>query len=58
MRPAPEACGNHQRIDPLAIPPGALVAPPVEFTVVQPANGNGECLTLKWFLMLGGALKF
>ena len=42
MRPAPEACGNHKRIDPLAIPPGALVAPPVEFTVVEPANGNGE----------------
>ena len=27
---------------PWLIPPGALVAPPVEFTMVQPADGNGE----------------
>ena len=42
MRLAPKGCGNDQGIDPLALPPGALVASPVEFTMVQPADGNGE----------------
>ena len=44
VRPGPKCCGNREGVDPLVLPPGALVAPPVEFTVVQPADGNGEAV--------------
>jgi hypothetical protein len=40
MRRVPKGCGNDQGIDPLAFPPGALVAPPVQFTVVQSAPNS------------------
>ena len=26
----------------MALPPGALIAPPMQFTMMQPADGNGE----------------
>src|SRR5579871_6015232 len=42
MRPLPKACCNGKRIDPLIFPPNAFVASPVQFTMVQPADGNGE----------------
>ena len=42
MRPLPKACRNGKRIDPLVLPPGALIAAPVQLTMVQPANGHGE----------------
>src|SRR5215471_12251083 len=42
MRFAPEQCCNRQRIDSLALPPSALVAPPMELTMVQPTDGHGE----------------
>ena len=42
MGPGPKNSRDGQRIDPLSLPPGALVAAPVEFTMVQPADGNGE----------------
>ena len=38
----PKGCGNDQWLDPLALPPYALVAAPVKFPMVQPANRNGE----------------
>ena len=41
----PKRCGNDQGVDPLVLPPGALVAPPVQLTMVQPADGNGETVT-------------
>ena len=44
VRPAPKGCGNREGVDPLVLPPGALVAAPVKFTVVQPADGNGEAV--------------
>ena len=44
MRLTPKGCGKDERIDPLTLPPSALVAPSVEFTMVQPADGNGEAV--------------
>jgi len=44
MRHCPQARGNDQRIDSLFLPPGALVAPPVKFAMVQPADRNGEAV--------------
>ena len=31
-----------ERIDPLVLPPGALVAAPVQLAMMQPADRNGE----------------
>ena len=45
MRLAPKRCGDDQRIDRMALPPGALVTTPVEFAVVQSANGHREPVT-------------
>src|SRR6516225_1934571 len=45
MRPAPEGCRHGERIDSLFSPPGTLIAGPVELTVVQPANRDGEPIT-------------
>ena len=42
MRFGPEHSRNGQWIDAFGLPPSTLMAMPVEFTVVQPANGNGE----------------
>jgi hypothetical protein len=42
MGPAPKACCNGQGIDPLALPPRALIAAPVQVTMVQSANGHGK----------------
>jgi hypothetical protein len=42
MRPDPKACRNNQRVDSLVLPPDALVAAPVELTMVQSANGHGK----------------
>ena len=42
MRLLPKTCRDRKRIDPLRLPPGALVAAPVQFAMVQPANGHGE----------------
>jgi hypothetical protein len=42
MRSGPKACRNDQRLDPLVLPPDALVATTVQLTVVQPADRNGE----------------
>ena len=44
MRLCPQARGNDQGIDSLFLPPGALVAPPMEFAMVQPADGDGEAV--------------
>ena len=44
MRLAPKNCGNDEGIDTSALPPGALVAAPVQFTVVQLAEGDGEAV--------------
>src|SRR5262249_36718084 len=44
MRSAPELSGNHKGIDPLALPPGALVAAPVQFAMVEPAHRDGEAV--------------
>jgi hypothetical protein len=44
MRLCPQARGNQQRIDCLFLPPGALVAPPVKLTVMQPADRDGEAI--------------
>ena len=42
MRPAPKTCRNGKGVDPLALPPDALVATTVQFAMVQSANRNGE----------------
>ena len=42
MRFGPKGCRNGERLDPLVLPPGALVAAPVQLTVMQPANRNSE----------------
>src|ERR1700722_18667619 len=42
MRLVPKRCGHGQGLDPLALPPGGLVTLPVEFTMVQPADGYRE----------------
>jgi hypothetical protein len=44
MRFAPQRCGNAQGIDSMGLPPGALIAAAVEFTMVQPTEGNGEAV--------------
>jgi hypothetical protein len=31
-------------LDPPALPPGALIAPPVEFTMVQPTDWDGKAV--------------
>jgi len=38
----PKAGRNGQRIDSLLFPPGTLIALPVQFTVVQSADWDGE----------------
>jgi hypothetical protein len=45
MHLAPKGCRNDQGIDSLAVPPGALVAASVKFTVVQSADGDSETVT-------------
>jgi hypothetical protein len=42
MRPLPKTCRDRKRIDPLRLPPGALVATTVQLAMVQSANGHGE----------------
>ena len=42
MRPFLKGCCNGEGIDSLLPPPGAFVAAPVEFAMMQPANRNGE----------------
>ena len=44
MRLCPQARGNDQGIDSLFLPPDALVAPPMQFAMVQPADGHGEAI--------------
>ena len=44
MRPVPKACRNKEGVDPLALPPGALVAAPVKLPMVQPADRDGEAV--------------
>src|SRR5262249_22973794 len=44
MRLCPQARGNHQGIDSLFLPPGTLVAPPMEFAMVQPTDRDGEAI--------------
>src|SRR6516225_4748679 len=44
MRLGPKVRRNGQRINPLAFPPGALVAASVELTMMQPADRNGEAV--------------
>src|ERR1700747_2075170 len=44
MRLGPKVRRNGQRIDPLTFPPGALVAAPVQLTMMQPADRNGEAV--------------
>ena len=41
---APQGCGDRKRIDPLALPPGPLIAASMELAVVQPANRDGEAV--------------
>ncbi len=38
----PKGCGNRHGIKVQLLPPEALIAAPVEFAVVKPANRNGE----------------
>jgi hypothetical protein len=42
---APKGCRDSERIDPLAVPPVALIAASVKFTVVQSADGDSETVT-------------
>jgi hypothetical protein len=42
MCPFPKSRCNGEGIDPLLAPPGAFVAAPMEFAMMQPANRNGE----------------
>src|SRR6478609_5494271 len=42
MRTVPEVSGNHNGIDSLPSPPGTLIAAPMELSVVEPADGDGE----------------
>ena len=42
MRLSPEVCRDGKWIDALFVPPGALIATPMQLTMMQPANGNGE----------------
>ena len=44
MRVGPQARGNGEGINALALPPGPLVAATVELSMVQPANGHGEAV--------------
>jgi hypothetical protein len=44
MRLGPKLRRNGQWIDPFAVPPGALVAAPVELTMMQPADRDGEAV--------------
>ena len=44
MGPTPEVSGNDQGIDPLALPPGALIAAPVQLAMVQPADRDSEAI--------------
>ena len=44
MRLGPEARRKRQGIDPLFLPPGAFIAAPVEFPMMNPANGYGEAV--------------
>src|SRR6516225_5680173 len=44
MLPAPEVSGTHKRIDALALPPGALIAAPVQLAMVHPTDRNGEAV--------------
>jgi len=41
MRPLPEACRNREGIDPLVLPPGALISTPVEAAGVEFIDENG-----------------
>jgi hypothetical protein len=42
MRLAPQGCRDREGINPLALPPGPLIAASVEFTMVQPADRDRE----------------
>ena len=42
MRLAPQGCRDREGINPLARPPGPLIAASVEFTMVQPADRDRE----------------
>ena len=42
MRPCPEGCCNGKGIDSLLVPPGAFIAAPMQFAMMEPANRNGE----------------
>ena len=44
MGPGPKNSRDGQRIDPLSLPPGALVAAPVELSMLQAANRDGEAV--------------
>jgi hypothetical protein len=44
MRFGPEHSRNGQWIDAFGLPPSTLMAMPVEFTVVQPADRDGEAV--------------
>src|SRR5579883_2350371 len=41
----PDTCGDLQGIDPVALPPRALVAAPMQLAVMKPAKGNREAVT-------------
>jgi hypothetical protein len=42
MRLGPKGCRSGQGVDPLVLPPDALVASTVQFAMVQSANRHGE----------------
>ena len=44
MRLGPKLRRNGQRIDPVTFPPGALIAAPVELSVMQPADRDREAV--------------
>src|SRR6185369_17025460 len=44
MGPSPKGRGNREGINPLAFPPGPLVAAPMQLAMVTPADGDGEAI--------------
>ena len=44
MRRGPKGCRDGKGIDPLVLPPAALIAAPVELAMVEPADGDSEAV--------------
>ena len=44
MRSGPKGCRDSQRVNPLSLPPGVLVAAPVKLPMMEPADRDGEAV--------------